>query len=87
MNNRLQIAAIALPACAMLALAEPAAAEERANAAAASAAAVAAVRAKPPETKRVCMNVVLDTGSRLARRMCMTKAEWANEGVDLDARK
>ena len=88
MTKLLKIAAFAVPACAMLALAQPASAADGASAAAAAGAASAAnAQARVRETKKVCINVIPDTGSRMARRMCKTKAEWADEGVDLDARK
>ena len=80
MTKLLKIAAFAVPACAMLALAQPAGAANGAGTA-------AAVNAKAPETKKVCIKVIPDTGSRMVRRMCKTKAEWADEGLDLNARK
>ena len=86
MTKLLKIVAIALPTCAMLALAQPAGAADGASAAA-SAASPAAVQAKASEPKRVCINLTPDTGSRVTRRMCKTKAEWADEGLNLDSRK
>ena len=88
MTKLMTIAAFALPACAMLAFAGPAAAEAAvAAAAAASGLPAAGVQAKAQESRRVCINVVPDTGSRMARRICRTKAEWADQGVDLVAKK
>jgi hypothetical protein len=90
MTKLLKIAAFAVPACAMLALAQPAGAAGGAPAAAAAsstAGSTSGTQAKATGTKKVCINVVMDTGSRMTRRMCKTKAEWADEGVDLDARK
>jgi hypothetical protein len=87
MTKLLKIAVFSVPACAMLALTQPASAADRATAAAAGAASAASVQAKASETKKVCINVIPDTGSRMARRMCKTKAEWADEGLDLDAKK
>lgn len=87
MTKLLKIAAFAVPACAMLALAQPAGAANGATVASASAASAAGAQTKASETKQVCIKVIPDTGSRMARRMCKTKAEWADEGVDLDARK
>jgi hypothetical protein len=86
MTRLLKIAAMALPTGAMLALAQPAGAADRATVAA-SAASVASIQAKTSQPKTICINVVPGTGSRLARRMCKTKAEWADEGLDLDAKK
>ena len=87
MLKLLKIAAFAVPACAMLSITEPANAANDVNTAAASAASASRIQAKASETKKVCVNVIPDTGSRMTRRMCKTKAEWADEGLDLDARK
>ena len=83
MTKLLKIAAMALPACAMLSLAQPAGASDGATAVASA----ASVEAKAAATKKICINVIPDTGSRMARRTCKTKAEWADEGLDLTARK
>ena len=85
MTKYLKIAA--LPACGMLALAQPAHSFDGTAAAAASAVSAAGTQAKAPETKKICINLIPETGSRMTRRMCKTKAEWADEGVDLDSRK
>ena len=88
MTKLLKIATFAVPAGAMLALAQPASAADNATAAAAASAASAnSVQAKASPPKKVCINVIPDTGSRMTRRMCKTKAEWADEGLDLDAKK
>ena len=86
MTKILIIAAIALPASAVLALAQPAGAAEGTTAAS-NAASPASVQSKASEPKRVCINLTPDTGSRVTRRMCKTKAEWADEGLKLDAKK
>ncbi len=61
----------------------------------ASASAGSAVSAKPapapaarPAAKaaaeaRYCGNIIFDTGTRIARRLCKTKAEWLDQGVEL----
>ncbi len=90
MTKLLKTAAFAVPAFAALTLAQPALATQGSTSAAT--AALTAASSAPPqqkavEAKRYCMNVIPDTGSRVTRRMCRTKAEWADEGVDLDARK
>lgn len=87
MTKLMKIAAFAVPACATLAFAKPASAVAGATATAATAASPASVEAKAPAATRVCLNVVPDTGSRMARRMCNTKTEWVDEGVDLNAQK
>lgn len=48
-------------------------------------AAVADARAESKESARTlyCGNVIFDTGSRIARRMCKTKEEWSDQGVEL----
>ena len=90
MTKLLKIAAFALPACALLALSQPAPASDSSTAAAAaaiSAGSSAGAQAKAAQATRHCLNLVLETGSRMTRRVCKTKAEWADEGVDLDAKK
>ena len=90
MTKLLKIAAFAVPACAMLALAQPATAADGVTSAAtatATAGSAASGEAKPSGAKKYCINVIPDTGSRMARRTCKTKAEWADEGLDLTARK
>ena len=87
MTKLLKIAAFAVPAFGILAIAQPARAVDAAGAAAAGAASAASAQTKASDTKKVCINVIPDTGSRMARRVCRTKAEWADQGVDLDARK
>lgn len=34
-------------------------------------------------TKEYCANVRLDTGSRVGKKVCRTKSEWAAQGVEL----
>ena len=87
MRKLLKIAALAVPTIAMLTLAPPAGAAEGAAAAAAGAAPTASVDAKVSATKKFCINMALGTGTRIARPMCKTKSEWADEGVDLGSRK
>ncbi len=82
-----KIAAFAVPAWALLALAQPAGAAEGATAAAAGAASAPSAATKASAPKEVCIKLVPDTGSRMARRMCKTKAEWAEEGIDFDGKK
>lgn len=85
----LNTAALAASALAMLALAQPASANDGAAGAAATASAAeagstAAARAAP---KKYCANITPDTGTRMSRRVCKTKAEWSEEGVELGAKK
>jgi hypothetical protein len=82
-----KIAAFAVPACALLALAQPAIAADDKPAVAVSGAPAASVQAKASETRKVCINVIPDTASRVSRRTCKTKADWAEEGLDLERKK
>jgi hypothetical protein len=43
--------------------------------------------AKVGAGKKICINLVPDTGSRLVDRQCKTKAQWADEGVELAPKK
>jgi hypothetical protein len=38
------------------------------------------------DKKKYCANVVPDTGSRMAKKVCRTKSEWSEEGVEVDAK-
>ena len=90
MTMLLKITAFAVPACAMLAVAHPATAADNVTAAATAAATTSSAatdKAKAADARKYCINVIPDTGSRTARRMCKTRAEWADQGVDLDAQK
>ena len=90
MTKLLKIAAFIVPACATLALAQPAFATDGSTgggSAAVAAAASASGQAKDAQAKKYCLNVIPDTASRVARRVCKTKAEWADEDIDLGARK
>jgi hypothetical protein len=88
MGKFMKIAAFGLPACAMLALAQPAnAAEEPAGSAVKAAQASGGkAKAKAAGPKRHCLKVVLDTGTRIVREECRTRAEWAEQGVELSSK-
>ena len=51
--------------------------------AAASASRMEPAPAGTPDT-RYCMRVEAPTGSRVERVLCMTRAEWTDQGVDVD---
>ena len=90
MTKLLKIAGYTVATCATIALAQPATAAEGVTAAATAAAtadSAASGETKPAGAKKYCINVIPDTGSRMARRMCKTKAEWADEGLYLDTKK
>ena len=91
MTKLLKISVFAVPACAMLALAQPATATDGSRTTTAAAAAATSASAetgnrRAARPKYYCMNVSL-TGSRLARPRCKTKGEWLDQGVDPDAKK
>ena len=90
MTKLLKNAAIGLSTVAALALAQPSIAADTAGASATAAAAVGAAaaksQAKPAQPKKYCVNVIPDTGSRMARKSCRTKEEWAEEGVDVGSK-
>jgi hypothetical protein len=51
-----------------------------------AAASTAANAARPNQASAVkyCFDYFLETGTRISRSDCKTKAEWANVGVDVD---
>jgi hypothetical protein len=81
-----KIAALALPVCAAMAMAQPLSA---ANNAAVSTAVMSAAapeqkaREKSSASKRYCFNFKQDTGTRLTRRACKTRSQWEDEGVNV----
>jgi hypothetical protein len=85
----LNTAALAAPAFAMLALAQPASAKDAAGGVAATASAAEARSTAAAQTapKKYCADITPDTGTRVSRRVCRTKAEWSEEGVELGAKK
>ncbi len=87
MGKFINIAALTLPACAMLALAQPAAAAEAPATSGAKPAQAAAGVDKAAAPKKYCMNVIPDTGTRIARRQCKTRAEWAELDVQVQTSK
>ena len=89
MKQKIVVTAIATALCAMAALAQPAAAAKGSNASAATAveSSSAGAPAKPAKPGKICLNIIPDSGSRMARRSCRTQQEWADEGIELGARK
>ena len=79
--------ALAAPAFALLALAQPVSAADGAAAAGPSAAEARGTAAAAAPAKKYCANITPDTGSRMSRKVCKTKAEWSEEGVELGAKK
>ena len=74
------IAAVAVTTS--LALAAPAFANSNSNASAAVSAA-AKTDFKANAKTKYCFDTE-STGSRIAKRVCQTKAQWANVGIDVD---
>ena len=89
MGKFVKTAALCLPACAMLALAQPVQAGEAANAAAVKAADAVGQNApkKAGREKKYCMRMTPDTGSRITTQACKTKAEWTTLDVEVPAEK
>lgn len=90
MTKLLKISALVVPACAMLALAQPATAADSVTSAAAAAAARLSTETSQPRAARdkiYCVKVIPDNGSRMVRRFCKTKGEWSDQGIDVDAEK
>ncbi|HKP34715.1 MAG TPA: hypothetical protein VJT70_08055 [Sphingomicrobium sp.] len=50
----------------------------------ATGAAAVSPKAKAQEQPKYCFQYEQDTGSRISRMECKTKAEWARLGVDVD---
>ena len=70
----------------VLAADAPAQGAESAGAVSASSAANAgAATAKKAKATKYCFTADATTGSRIARKVCQTKAQWAKEGIDVDA--
>jgi len=84
MGKFTKIAALGMSACAMLALAHPVSAAEGPAASGAKAVEAASEKtnAKKAVAKKYCMRVSQDTGTRISKRECRTKAEWAEYGVE-----
>ncbi len=89
MGKFTKIAALGMSAFAMLALAQPAAAADEPAASAAKSAEAASEKAdaKKAGAKKYCMRVSQDTGTRLSKEQCRTKAEWAEYDVEVPSEK
>lgn len=89
MIKSVHIAALGLAAFGTAAMASPDSVGGTAGNSASAAAGVSAAAAAPKaaQPKKYCANVIPDTGSRMSKRHCKTKAEWAEEGVDITAKK
>jgi hypothetical protein len=86
MKNIARIAAMALTAFAV-ALPAHASADTSAAAKVAASSAEGGGAAKSAESRKHCINITPDTASRMSKRQCKTKAEWAEEGVEFAPKK
>lgn len=79
------VATLIAPACALFMMAQPAIAAERGATASQSEPKTAAAK-HADDGRKYCIKLEALTGSRLAKRACKTKQEWALEGVDVAAK-
>jgi hypothetical protein len=86
MKNTVKFAAMALSAF-VVALPAQASAFVSAAAKASASSAEGGGAAKAAESKKYCLNVTPDTATRMSKRQCKTKAEWADQGVELAPKK
>lgn len=92
MTKLLKISAFAVPACAMLALAQPASAAGRAATATATANSTTAASTGSGEAgaapeKKYCYFIDPPTGSRAPEHKCRTKAQWQALGFEITKKK
>ena len=84
MINYGKLTAVALSTLAMVAAAQPASAHDRAaNATAGTAASARVSPGQAPEAKKYCVTLEASTGTRMPKRQCRTKAEWAIQGIEV----
>jgi hypothetical protein len=93
MTKLMKIAALGLSAFATVAAANPAAGAASGNSAATASAATASESATrsgqaaaSADKKKYCVALEPISGSRMGKRSCKTKAEWAEEGVEVGAK-
>lgn len=89
MGKFTKIAALGMSACAMMALAQPVSAAEGSLASEAKATQAIGEKAdaKKADAKKYCLRVALDTGTRIVKRECRTKAEWAEHDVEVPSER
>jgi uncharacterized protein (DUF2384 family) len=80
-------AALGLPLCAIAALAQPALAAEGSAAVKGAAVSAEKAEAKASQPKKYCMRLTQDTGTRIAKRECRTRAEWEQLDIEVAAEK
>ena len=95
MRRLLKIGAMALPTCAMFALAQPAGAADggpaggspATTASASSATTAVGGKAGAAREQKYCYFMDPPTGSRVPEHKCRTKAEWLAAGFDISRKK
>lgn len=80
-------ASLGLPLCAIAALAQPALATDGSTSPKGPAVSVEKAEAKASKPKKYCVKFTGDTGSRVVRQECRTRAEWEQLDVQLPAEK
>ena len=83
----IKTAALALPLCAIASLAQPALAAEAPTAAKGTAAAAQPGEAKASQPRKYCIRLTNDTGSRVRKQECRTKAEWEQLDIEVPSEK
>jgi|GEM_PF-4639392 len=86
MTNLIKMAVLGLSAFATVAASNPGAGAAAGNSAATGSAAVAKEK-QANDAKKYCVVSEAISGSRMGKRTCKTKAEWAEEGVQVGGKK
>ncbi len=87
MTNLIKIAALGMSAFATIAATTPSGGVGAGSSAVASSAAVArGGQGTGADTKKYCRMMEPISGSRVGKRACKTKAEWAEEGIQIGAK-
>jgi guanyl-specific ribonuclease Sa len=91
MTRILTISAFALSALALAGTAQSALARTAAATATSASTAEGERKARRANdshnNKQICISMIPDTASRVARQICKTPGEWAAEGIDITAKK
>lgn len=80
-------AAFCLPLFAVAALAQPAIAADASAVAKGAAVSAQKSEAKASQPKKYCLRLSQDTGTRIVRQECRTKAEWEQLDIELPSGK
>ena len=90
MNKFTRAATLALSATAMVLPAQGSVAAMKTSASQASepvSADGSQIETQASETRKYCVKGIVLPASRIAQRMCKTKAEWADQGIDVMVKK